>query len=308
MAVLPESGGGHISHHSYGAPGIRGVKVVDLPYDVGRLNVDLDELPGFLTKHRPKLMVVGASLLLFPHPLRQIREMADDTETMVAYDAAHVDGLIAGGLFQQPLREGAHLMTSSTYKSLGGPSGGAILTDDPDLAERVADTVYPGMTANYDAGRLGAMAITLAESLEFGEEYARACVSNARELARRLHEEGFIVAGAEMGYTASHHTAIDARDFGGGDDAARRLASAGIYTSGIDLAWQGSEEVYRGVRLGTQEVTRRGFEPEHMEQVARWMGSVLLHENDPSAVLKEVTEFRRQFTSYQYCYSEVQGV
>lgn len=304
IAVLPEAAGGHISHHGYGAPSIRGVQVVDLPYDAGAMNVDLERLSGFLHRYRPKLMVVGASLLLFPHPLERMREIASETGTIIVYDAAHVDGLISGRQFQQPLEEGVDLITSSTYKSLGGPSGGMILTNDPILAERIAGTVYPAMTANYDAGRLAALAISLAEALQFGENYARACIANARSLARALDEEGFTVAGRDQGFTDSHHVGVDARDFGGGDAAARKLAEAGIYLSGIGLPWQGEDEVYRGIRIGTQEVTRRGMQPEHMPGLAGWLGDVLLRGQAPALVGDQVREFRREFTSYEYCYPD----
>ena len=304
IAVLPEAAGGHISHHGYGAPSIRGVRVADLPYDSEKLNVDLDKLPDFLRSYEPKLMVVGASMLLFPHPLGRIREIADDMGTIVVYDAAHMDGLISGGLFQQPLAEGADIITSSTYKSLGGPSGGMILTNDPVLAEKVAGTVYPAMTANYDAGRLAALAVSLAESLQFGAAYARACIANARSLAHALDEEGFLLAGKEKGFTDSHHVGVDAHEFGGGGVAARMLAEAGIYLSGIGLPWQGEEEVYRGIRIGTQEITRRGMKPEHMGQIAGWMGDVLLRRQDPASVGEQVRTFRRRFTSYEHCYPD----
>lgn len=304
IAVLPESGGGHISHHAYGVPGIRGLNVVELPYDAEEMNLDLELIPDFLATHRPKLVILGASLLLFPHPIRKVREMADEVGALVVYDAAHVDGLVAGGLFQKPLEEGAHIMTSSTYKSLGGPSGGMVLTDDASLAEKVANVVYPGMTANYDAGRLASLAVTLAEALEFGEEYARACITNARELGCSLQQEGILVAGVGKRYTASHHLAFDAEDFGGGGGAARELGLAGIHTSGIGLPWQGTEEVYRGVRLGTQEITRRGMKPEHMRRIAAWIGSILLRGADAKEVRKEVGEFRSCFESFEFCYSE----
>jgi len=304
IAVLPEGGGGHISHHAYGAPGIRGLEVVELPYDAEAMNLDLERLPDFLARERPSLVVLGASLLLFGHPVGRVREAADGVGARVVYDAAHVDGLIAGGIFQRPLREGAHLMTSSTYKSLGGPSGGMILTDDPELAEGAATAVYPGMTANYDAGRLGALAVTLAEALEYGKAYAEACVENARELGRCLHERGFQVAGAGMGYTDSHHLALDAAPFGGGAASSRRLGRAGIHSSGIGLPWQGPEEPYRGIRLGTQEVTRRGMGPEQMRRIADLMAAVLLRGGDTSRVRQEVRELRSGFSSYHYCFPE----
>lgn len=306
IAVLPEAGGGHISHHAYGVPGIRGVEVVELPFSVERMNVDLELCAEALDHLRPKLIVLGASLFLFPHPVGRIRELADEIGALVVYDAAHVDGLLAGGEFQRPLKEGAHLVTSSTYKSLGGPSGGAIMTDEPELARRVSETVYPGMTANYNAGRLAALSVALAEALEFGRDYARACIANARALARTLDECGLSVAGGGLGYTDSHHTAFDAAPFGGGDNAARRLAAAGIYTSGIGLPWQRADEPYRGVRLVTQELTRRGMGEGEMERVAQWISGVLLDGRDPLSVSLEVAELRREFDSFEYCYPDPQ--
>ena len=155
IAVLPGWAGGHLSHHAVGAPGIRGLRVAELPYDDEALDVDLDALPAFLARERPALVVVGASLMLFPHRLRAI---ADAVGVPLLYDASHVAGLIAEGRFQDPLAEGADLMTFSTYKSFGGPAGGAIVTNDAALAEAVSTAVYPGLVANYDAARLAPLA------------------------------------------------------------------------------------------------------------------------------------------------------
>ncbi|MFI7538174.1 serine hydroxymethyltransferase [Streptosporangium sp. NPDC049376] len=293
IAVLPEAAGGHASHHVQGAAGIRGLRVVDLPYDAAGFGIDHDALPGFLREHRPVLVVIGASLMLFPHDVAQVRAACDEVEAVLLYDASHVAGLIAGGRFQRPLLEGAHLLTMSTYKSFGGPPGAAVVTREEDLAHRVSAAAYPGLTANYDASRLAPLAVTAAEHAAGGPRYADACIANAHALAAALTEEGFSVAAADLGWTVSHHVAVDAAAFGGGDEAARRLAEGGVYLSGIGLPDQAPGEPMRGLRIGTQEVTRRGFTPGTMRPVAALMRRLLIDGHDPAEVLRDTVGLRR---------------
>jgi glycine hydroxymethyltransferase len=273
IAVLPERAGGHTSHHAVGAPGVRGLRVVDLPYDTDAYDVDLDALPGFLDREGPRLVVIGASLLLFPHRVGAIAEAVAAAGATLLYDASHMAGLVAAGRFQRPLAEGAQILTFSTYKSFGGPPGGVIATDDEALAERLSEAVFPGLTANYDAGRLAPLAVTAAEIMAGGGAYADACIANARLLAAALAEEGFTVAGADRGFTESHHVAVDVGD---GRAAMARLAEAGIYLSAIGLPWQRPGEPDRGLRIGTQEVTRRGFGEDELRKTAARMADVLL--------------------------------
>ncbi|MDR6593793.1 serine hydroxymethyltransferase [Saccharothrix longispora] len=293
IAVLPEAAGGHASHHAQGVPAIRGLTVVDLPYLPDELDIDYDRLPGFLRVHRPRIVVIGASLMLFPHDVAAVRAAADEVGAILLYDASHVAGLVAGRVFQRPLHEGAHLMTFSTYKSFGGPSGGCVVTRDPDLAERVSNVAYPGMVANYDAGRLGALAVTAAELAETGPDYAGACVANAQALGAALSERGFDVARHGGVHTRSHHLAIDALPLGGGDAAAQLLGEAGVYLSGIGLPWQRIDEGLRGLRLGTQEITRRGFTPDDQPAVADLMRRVLIDREAPERVRADAVALRR---------------
>jgi hypothetical protein len=163
IAVLPDWAGGHLSHHEVGAPGIRGLRVAPLPYDADVLDVDLETLDAFLGVEAPRLVVVGASLMLFAHRLPEIARVARARGIPLLYDASHVAGLVAERRFQDPLREGADLMTFSTYKSFGGPPGGAIVTNDEELARRVSDAVYPSLVANYDVSRLVPLAAAAVE-------------------------------------------------------------------------------------------------------------------------------------------------
>lgn len=294
IAVLPEFAGGHASHHAQGVPAIRGLTVVDLPYLPDELDLDYDKLPGFRKVHRPRIVVIGASLMRFPHDVAAVRAAADEVGAILVYDASHMAGLVAGKEFQRPLHEGAHLMTFSTYKSFGGPSGGCVVTRDADLAERVSNVAYPGMLANYDAGRLGALAVTAAELAEHGPDYARACIANAQALGAALADNGFDVARHDGVHTRSHHLAIDALTLGGGDAAAVLLGEAGVYLSGISLPWQRIDEGLRGLRIGTQEITRRGFTPEHQPAVAALLRRALIDREPPERVRADAIALRRE--------------
>ncbi|MBB2913604.1 glycine hydroxymethyltransferase [Streptosporangium becharense] len=293
VALLPESAGGHAGHHARGTAAIRGLRVADLPYDAGRFDVDHAALPAFLREHRPALVMIGAGLMLFPYDVARIRAACDAAGSLLLYDASQVAGLVAGGRFQQPLEEGAHLLTMSTYASFGGPPGGAVITREEDLAHRVSSVAHPGLTANYDASRLAPLAVTAAEHAAGGPDHADRCIANAAALAGALHREGFAVAAPGRGWTASHQVAVDVAAFGGGDEAARSLAEGGIYLGGATLPGQPPGEPARGLRLGTQEVTRRGFGPEAMGEVAALMRRLLVDGHPPVKILQEAMALRR---------------
>jgi glycine hydroxymethyltransferase len=302
ILALPERAEGHASHRAVGMAGIRGLRVEEIPFDATTWNVDVPGLRRTALALRPRLIILGASLMLFPTPAREVADIAGECGATLMYDAAHVAGLVAAGRFQRPLEEGVDLLTCSTYKSFGGPPGGLMVTNDPRIAEAVDRATYPRMTANYDANRIAALAVAEAEVLAFWEEYADACLANARRLAEALAAEGFAVAAPEHGFTRSHHVAIDARKLGGGRAAAFRLAPARILLSEIALPWDRPGDTASGMRIGTQEVTRWGLGPGEMDRVASWMRRVLLGGEDVARVADEVRDLRRSFAEVRYCF------
>jgi glycine hydroxymethyltransferase len=302
ILALPERAEGHASHREVGMAGIHGLQVEEIPFDDRTLNVDVDGLRRTALAIRPRLIVLGASLMLFPPPMAEVAAIAEDCGATLLYDAAHVSGLIAGGRFQRPLDEGAQVMTCSTYKSFGGPPGGLVLTNDPTIAEALDRAAYPQMTANYDAARLAALAVAEAEVLTHWDRYAEACLANAARLAAALSDHGFDVVGKDLGFTRSHHVAVDARRLGGGRTAAFRLEPARILLSEIALPWDRPGEPAGGLRMGTQEVTRWGLGPEEMDRIAAWLRRVLLEGEDPERVGPEVWDVRRSFDRVGYCF------
>jgi glycine hydroxymethyltransferase len=289
--VLPGWAGGHLSHHEVGAAGIRGLRVVDLPYDLRRLDVDLGALEALLATEQPRLVVVGASLMLHPHDLRPIADLVHDAGSLLLYDASHVAGLVAEGRFQAPLADGADVMTFSTYKSFGGPAGGAIVSDDAGLMERITAAVYPGLTANYDIARLLPLGAAALEHQESAGRYADTCIGLATALADALDAEGLDVVTCDRGRTSSHHVAVDVRQFGGGAEAARRLAAANVLLS--EIGFPGPDRDPAGaIRIGTQTIASQGFRPDEMPAIAAVIAAGLRGDGSVDGVRERVARIR----------------
>jgi glycine hydroxymethyltransferase len=253
------------------------------------MDVDLPRLAAVAHELRPALLIVGGSMCLHPYDVRGVRAVADEIGAHVLYDAAHMGGLIAGGRFQQPLAEGAHAITGSTYKSFGGPPSGMILTDDPALAERLDRIAFPGLTANFDLARQAALALAALDLLEHGGAYADLQIANAQALAAALAERGVpVLEVAGRGATSSQHVALPTAD---PHTAARRLEAANVLVSEIGIPAGGA------LRLGTQELTRRGLEPAGTAAIAEVMARVLVRGEAPESVRPDVTRLRRQLGS-----------
>ncbi len=304
ILALPEWAGGHPTHREEGMAGLHGLAISDVPFDPAKMAVDLDGLRNVAKDIRPVLIIIGASLILFPYPLAEIRRIADEVGALVMYDGAHLAGIIAGGEFQDPLAEGAHLLTTSTYKTFGGPPGGLVVTNDPDIARRIDRVAYPGMTANFDCARVAAVAVAAAELLEFGPAYAKACLANGQALACALSMVGLDVVAAPHGFTRSHHLAVDVHELGGGAEVAHRLEAAHIILSKFILPRDAGAPPGQmsGLRFGLQEVTRRGLGPAEMSEIARLIRRVVLNGEDPARVGQEIEELRRRFPKVHYCF------
>lgn len=296
-AIIAQSAdiGGHVTHHEAGAAGLYGLQIHDGPVDEKNYTVDLDALRKMARDVKPKLITMAGSLNLAPHPVREVREIADEVGACLLYDAAHMCGMIAGKQWQQPLEEGAHMMTMSTYKSLGGPPSGLFLTNEPDLAERVDAIAFPGLTANFDVAKSAALAITMLDWKEYGEDYARQMGLCAKALAKALHDAGAPVFSTKSGFTQSHQIALDSTSFGGGQALARSLRRANVLTCGIGLPLPPVEGDVNGLRIGTPEVVRWGMREADMTGLAELLARVIVKSEKPEAVAKDVTAFRRRF-------------
>ncbi len=295
----PGSIGGHVTHHAAGCAGLYGLTTHAAPIDSDGYTIDLAALHDLAHATRPKIITVGGSLNLFPHPVAEVRKIADQVGAMVLFDAAHQCGIIAGGVWANPLTEGAHLMTMSTYKSLGGPAGGLIVTNDPTIAERLDAIAYPGMTANFDAAKSAALALTLLDWRDHGRAYAKAMVDLSQALASALEGLGLPVFAADRGATTSHQFAIEAAAFGGGQAASKTLRKAGFLACGIGLPIAEVAGDNNGLRIGTPELVRRGVTPGDAPALAALIAEAL-RSNAPETVAPRTRALRARFQGIHY--------
>ena len=301
---VPQPFGGHSSNRSDGPAGVRGLKVVDLPFDPVELEVDLDLFREMAPLVRPKVVALGLSMTLFPFPVREMREIVADWGGHIFFDGAHQLGLVAGGQFQDPLREGAAVMTGSGGKTFSGPQSGILVWDDPELTAPLTDAIFPVLVATHQVNRVAALAFSAAELLAFGQAYMGQIVRNAQALAAALDRRGVLLLGAHKGYTATHQVVADVGRFGGGFEAARRLALGNIVTNKNLLPSDRPEDWDRpsGLRMGTIEVTRLGMGEREMETIADFMARVLVENEAPHDVVEDVIDFRRPYQTLYYCF------
>jgi glycine hydroxymethyltransferase len=300
-------GGGHISHARFGALGKRAGRILELPRLPDGYRLDAAKARDLIRAERPRMVVLGRSLFLFPEPVAEIKDTCVETGTLILYDASHVLGLVAGGAFHDPLAEGADVLTASTHKTYFGPQRGIIVGrgGDEESWKPIDRAVFPGVTSNHHLFSLPALYAASLEMREFGAAYAQAIVRNARALAASLHRRGFRVDAADLGYTASHQIAVDVTELGGGREAARRLAEAGIICNMNVLPGRAGQTPLRpcGLRLGVQEMTRYGMREAEMDRIAELMRECLVGGKN---VEGECRKLRAEHAEIRFGYSLAQ--
>ncbi len=306
ITAVSTADGGHISHARMGAVGVRGLNLITYPWIESRMEPDIDAAATLIRETEPSLALFGQSVFLFPTPLQELADAAHEVGARVMYDAAHVLGLIAGGQFQDPLREGADLMTGSSHKTFPGPQGGFLLSDSDDakFMRKLNSSVFPGVCSTYHLHHVAGKAVALAEFEEFGSDYAKDTVANAKALGSALAAEGFDVMAEDRDYTASHQvlTRHGDSDSGAGRDAAALLEDAGIITNMNMLPGDTKAMAPSGLRLGVPELTRLGMGVDEMQDVAGFFARVLIAGNDPSKVKQDVREFKSDYLEVGYCF------
>jgi glycine hydroxymethyltransferase len=314
MMALAIPSGGHITmgKKSLGgtAGAVHGLEVEYLPLDYEELNIDVDKANEKIVQlakdgKAPKLVMFGASVFPFPHPIKELASTIHDVGATIGYDAAHVSGLIAGGVFQDPLREGADVMSLSTHKTFFGPQHGSVVSWDKN-ADKIKRAVFPGMVSNHHLHSVAALAIAAAEMLEFGAEYSRQIVKNSKALAQALYEQGFKVLAEHKGFTESHVILIDITKQGDGGTIEELLEKANIIINRNLLPWDIKEGRHfmhpGGIRLGTSEITRLGMKESEMPEIAEFIKRVVIDKENVEKVKQDVAELRKNFQRVHYCF------
>lgn len=299
IVAPPATIGGHVTHHVAGCAGLFGLRTVMAPTDADGYTVDLDALRTLVLKEQPKLITIGGSLNLFEHPVKEVRAIADEVGAKVMFDAAHQCGIIAGKAWRNPLTEGAHFMTMSTYKSLGGPAAGLIVSNDAEIAKALDAIAFPGMTANFDAAKSAALAVTMLDWRSFGTAYAQEMISMAQALAAVLEAKGVPVFAGRGGHTQSHQFAVLAEGYGGGQAASKVLRKAGFLACGIGLPVAEVAGDMNGLRIGTPELVRWGMTAGDTDRLAELIAAGLAGGD----VAAEVSVWRQSFDTVQFVHS-----
>jgi glycine hydroxymethyltransferase len=285
--------GGHLTH---GAPPAQSGKWFNaIQYGVNRDDalVDFDEVEKLAKEHNPKLIIVGGSAYPRTLDFARFRAIADDVGALMMVDMAHFAGLVATGVHPSPLGI-ADIVTTTTHKTLRGPRGGMILTNDEAIAKKINSAVFPGLQGGPLMHVIAAKAVAFGEALrpEF-TDYSKAVVENARVLAETLIERGLDIV---SGGTDTHLMLVDLRPKGlNGRDAEHSLDRARITCNKNGIPFDPEKPmVTSGIRLGTPAGTTRGFGPDEFRQIGNLIGDVLdglaSTGNDNSAVEAEAAE------------------
>ena len=311
--------GGHISHgkkeHSGTAGLVHGLDIEFFAFDPEEMTLDVDKtkakVEDLKSQNRlPKIAMFGGSVFLFPHPVKELADFLKGHGMHINYDAAHVAGLIAGGKFQDPLREGTDTMTMSTHKTLFGPQGGLVLGFDRH-EESIKKAMFPGLTSSHHIHHMAGKAVAFAEALEFGKDYAAQTINNAKALASELNNVGFKVLGEKRGYTESHQTVVNVLDFGDGGTIEADLEKANIIVNRQlipgDLKANRHYMHPGGIRLGTSEITRLGMKESEMKEIASMIKDVVIDKKEPGEMTGKIAEFRKEFQKTQYCFDNKIG-
>jgi len=311
--------GGHISHgkkeHSGTAGLVHGLEIEFFAFDPEEMNIDVEKTKAKVQEldkqgKLPKIAMFGGSVFLFPHPVKELADFLKGYNIHINYDAAHVAGLIAGGQFQDPLREGVDTMTMSTHKTLFGPQGGLVLAFEKD-ADAIKKATFPGLTSSHHIHHMAGKAVTFAEALEFGKEYASQTIKNAKLLAAELANLGFKVLGEKMGYTNSHQTVVNVLDYGDGGKIEADLEKANIIVNRQlipgDLKAKRNYMSPGGIRLGTSEITRLGMKESEMQQIASLIKQVIIDKKDPKEIASQIIDFRKNYQKTEYCFDNKLG-
>lgn len=319
MLALAIPSGGHISHgkkENAGTAGfVRGLSIETFVFDKEEMNIDVDASKKKIEQlvkdgKKPKIAMFGGSLFLFPHPVNELVDYLKSHGIFICYDAAHVAGLIAGKQFQDPLREGAEVMTMSTHKTLFGPQGGMILSFEKH-AEAIKKATFPGNTSNHHLHHVAGKAVALAEMLQFGNEYAAQVIANAKALAQSLHDAGFDVLAEKNGFTKSHQIAVDVSRYGDGGTVEQSLEKAGVICNRQLLPGDikaGRHYMHPGgIRLGTSEVTRLGMKENDMKEIAAFIKRVVIGKEEPGKVSRGVADFRKSSQKVHYAFDNSVG-
>jgi glycine hydroxymethyltransferase len=285
--------GGYDGYMQEYMPRILGLKADDLPFKEEEWNLDLSGSCELIRRLRPKLVVIGASFILFPYDIKPLREACDDVDSYLGYDGSHVLGLIAGGEFQKPLADGADILIGSTHKTFFGPQGGLIVTDREDVIEKVNNRLAWYTLDNPHQNRIAALGQTMLEFDEFGSSYAKQVINNSKTLSRYLSDAGVPVKFGDKGFTKSHQVLLDIENI---------QTLLGYNPKELLTTLEEQNIIIDSIgRIGSNEMTRRGCKESEMKRIGEFISRVLIKKD--SDIKTEIVDFIKE-RKIEYCFED----
>jgi glycine hydroxymethyltransferase len=281
-------------------------KLEYIPNNPNTYDVDLEALEKKVTELKPKLIICGRSKPLFFESLKEVRKIADKVGAYLAYDGAHIMGLVAGKAYPNPLKNGAHVLFGCTRKTFQAVQGGMILCNDEELLKKIRPSLYPALQTNHDASRTLVIAGTLLDIRKYGHEYMTQIVKNAKSLAKELESLGLKAIYPERDYTECHQTLLDVSKQGNAKKLALMLESAHIISGATSLPTDDSPDGnygQNGIRIGVEEITKLGMKNKEMKEVARLLKQVLV-DKEIEKTKKEVANFVKGYQLIHYSFFE----
>lgn len=306
VMTLSQSNGGDSSNLVDGPISARGGKIVYMPYDKSDLSIDLENFFDVADRYRPKVVAIGEATTLFHHPIEDISRFISQWGGRLFFDGAHQAGLIASGVYPNPLSAGAAVLTGSGGKTFSGPQSGMIMWNDPNLTKIIVHNIFPVFTGSHQVNRVFALAVSCLEMSEYGVAYMTAVTKNAKSLALELDSLGLDVFGKNKGFTDTHQILVDVKKYGSGQEISEKLASANIIANKMLTPYDKdtSDAVPTGIRIGTSEITRYGISAQDLKSIAHLIYDAIHADSEECIrmVKRGVISLRERYNKIYYCF------
>jgi len=306
VMTLSQSNGGDSSNLVDGPISARGGKVVYIPYNKSDLSIDLENFFDVADRYRPQVVAIGEATTLFHHPIDGISRFISQWGGSLFFDGAHQAGLIASGVYPNPLSAGATVLTGSGGKTFSGPQSGMIMWNDPNLTKNIVYNIFPVFTGSHQINRVFALAVSCLEMSEYGAAYMKAVTKNAKMLAFELDNLGLDVFGRNKGFTDTHQILVNVNKYGSGHEISEKLASANIMVNKMLTPYDKdtADAVPTGIRIGTSEITRYGISMEDLKSIAHLLYDAIHADSEKCIrmVKREIISLKERYNKIYYCH------
>lgn len=300
VASLSISSGAHISMAGSTPKKVFHLNIAELPFDKENFNIDVAKSIELIKEVKPKILILGGSVLLFKQPLKELAAVCKEQNTLVLFDASHVAGLIASGDYPNPFDDGADIVTMTTCKTIPGPQHAFILSKK-EFSDKIRKTTFPGFLSGHHLHETVASVLTIEEFKKFGKDYSVQTLKNTKVLAQALFDFGFHVLAKNKGFTETHMFLLDISSVMTASEAEKRLEEANIIVNKNMLPNDKSFINPTGLRFGAPEVTRIGMKEKDMLTIASFIHRLLIKNEEAKKIKGEVTDFRNKFKDIKYC-------